>query len=145
MAKVKLFCVLSSMLVLIAACSNPPTTTNNAAPPRNTTNANAPAATPAAATPMAAASGKDLYAKNCANCHKETGTGGEVVIEGKKLKPDNLTSDKIKGFSDEKIIGYVTNGVEDEGMPAFKDKLSADEIKAVVAYVRSDLQKMPAK
>jgi mono/diheme cytochrome c family protein len=145
MAKVKLFCVLSSMLVLIAACSNPPTTTNNAAPPRNTTTANAPAATPAAATPMAAASGKDLYAKNCANCHKETGTGGEVVIEGKKIKPDNLTSDKIKGFSDEKIIGYVTNGVEDEGMPAFKDKLSADEIKAVVAYVRSDLQKMPAK
>lgn len=144
MAKVKLFCVLSSILLMIAACADQSTTSNqksDAVPPRNTTNAG----TPAAATPAAVATGKDLFAKNCANCHKDDGTGGKVVIEGKTLNPDNLTSDKIKGFSDEKIIGYVTNGVEDEGMPAFKDKLEPDEIKTVVAYVRSDIQKMPAK
>ena len=135
--------------MLIAACSNQTATSNqkpDAVPPQNTANANAPAATPAnAATPAAVASGKELYTKNCAKCHKDEGTGGDVVIEGKKLEPDDLTSAKIKAFSDEKIIGYVTNGVEDEGMPAFKNKLSPEEIKLVVAYVRSDLQKMPAK
>ncbi len=90
------------------------------------------------------ASGKKLYADNCATCHKESGTGGEVVIEGKKLNPDDLTSAKIKGFSDEKILGYIMNGVEDEGMPAFKGKLSEGEMRDVLKYVRTEIQKMPA-
>ena len=67
---------------------------------------------------------RNVYKQNCAACHKENGTGGEIVFEGKKLKPDDLTSAKIKGFSDEKIIGYIMKGVEDEGMPAFEGKLS---------------------
>ena len=90
------------------------------------------------------ASGRKVYEINCANCHKANGTGGPVEIEGKKLNPDNLTSDKIKGFTDEKIIGYIMNGVEDEGMPAFKGKLSEGEIRDVVKYVRTEIQKMPA-
>jgi len=102
------------------------------------------------ATPLPAAtldelaSGRKVYEINCANCHKASGTGGPVEIEGKKLNPDNLTSDKIKGFTDEKIIGYIMNGVEDEGMPAFKGKLSEGEIRDVVKYVRTEIQKMPA-
>lgn len=101
-------------------------------------------------TPLPAASideltsGRTIYAANCAICHKDNGTGGEVVIEGKKLKPDDLTSAKIKGFSDGKIIGYIVNGVEDEGMPSFKDKLSEGEMRDVVKFIRSELQKMPA-
>ena len=39
-------------------------------------------------------------------------------------------------MTDEKLIGYVTNGVVDEGMPAFKGKLTDDEIKMAVAHVR---------
>jgi len=90
------------------------------------------------------ASGRKVYEINCANCHKADGTGGPVEIEGKKLNPDNLTSDKIKGFTDEKIIGYIMNGVEDEGMPAFKGKLSEGEMRDVVKFVRTEIQKMPA-
>lgn len=107
------------------------------------TNANAPA-TPAAAWPKPTidelASGKKTFEQNCAICHKTDGTGGKIEIEGKKLNPDNLTSGKIKGFSDEKIIGYILNGVEDEGMPAFKDKLSEGEIRDVVKYIRKQFQ-----
>ena len=111
----------------------------------NSTNASTPANKPLpAATIDELASGRKVYSDNCMGCHKENGAGGEVVIEGKKLNPDDLTSAKIKGFSDEKILGYIMNGVEDEGMPAFKGKLSEGEMRDVVKYVRVQLQKMPA-
>ncbi len=111
----------------------------------NTTNSTTPVRSPIpAATIDELASGRKIYATSCQNCHKEDGTGGPMDIEGKKIDPDDLTSAKIKGFSDEKILGYVMNGVEDEGMPAFKDKLSPGEMRDVVEYVRVELQKMPA-
>jgi mono/diheme cytochrome c family protein len=112
----------------------------------NSVNTSGPAQSPLpAATIDELASGRKVYADNCMACHKENGKGGEVVIEGKKLNPDDLSSAKIKGFSDEKIIGYIMNGVEDEGMPSFKNKLSEGEMRDVVKYVRAEIQKMPAK
>ena len=83
------------------------------------------------------ASGRKVFEQNCAICHKANGTGGKVVIEGKQLDPDDLTSDKIKSFSDEKIVKYILNGVIDEGMPAFKDKLSEGEIRDVLKHMRT--------
>ena len=107
------------------------------------------AATPHTPLPAATidelASGRKLYADNCQICHKENGTGGEVEFEGKKLNPDDLSSAKIKGFSDEKIIGYIKNGIEEDGMPAFEGKLSEAEMRDVVKYVRTEIQKMPAQ
>ena len=89
------------------------------------------------------AQGRKIYMDNCAACHKENGKGGKVTIEGKTINPDDLTSEKIKKFTDEKIYGYVLNGIEDEGMPAFKDKLSEAEIREVVRFVRAEIQKVP--
>ncbi len=90
------------------------------------------------------ASGRTLYASNCANCHKENGTGGEVVVEGRKMKPDDLTTAKIKGFSDDKIIGFMMNGIQDEGMPALKGKISEGEMRDIVKFIRVELQKAPS-
>lgn len=133
--------VLGSFAIVSCAGENKPSNVASNKP----SNSNAAAATPLpAATIDEVASGKKVYEMNCLNCHRADGTGGPVEIEGKKLKPDNLTSDKIKGFSDEKIIGYIMNGVEDEGMPAFKGRLSEGEIRDVVKYVRTEIQKMPA-
>lgn len=97
-------------------------------------------------TPLPAAtideigSGKKAYETNCMICHRADGTGGKVSIEGRNLNVENLTSNKVKGFSDEKIIGYVMNGIEDDGMPAFKGKLSEGEMRDLVKYIRSELQ-----
>ena len=111
----------------------------------NSVNTSGPAQTPLpSATVDELASGRKIYATSCSACHKENGTGGEVEIEGKKLKPDDLTSAKIKGFSDDKILGYIMNGVPDEGMPAFKGKLSEAEMRDVLKFVRTEIQKMPA-
>ncbi len=85
-------------------------------------------------------SGKEIYATNCMICHKDTGKGGKVTIEGKNLNVDDLTSANLVKKSDDKMFGYISDGAPDDGMPAFADKLRPDEIKSVIAHVRT-LQK----
>jgi mono/diheme cytochrome c family protein len=103
----------------------------------NSATANAPKTPPVpAATIDELASGRKVYETNCMICHRADGTGGRVSIEGRNLNVENLTAVKIKNFSDEKIIGYIMNGVEDEGMPAFKGKLSEGELRDVVKHIR---------
>jgi len=103
-----------------------------------------PATTPlASATLDELASGRRIYEASCAGCHKDDGSGGRMDIDGKKINPEDLTEDKFRKMSDEKILGYIMNGVEDEGMPAFKGRLSAGEMRDVVKYIRTQIQKMP--
>ncbi len=134
--------IVSLIIVLVlvwsfSACGDTqPTVSNNTAKPAST-------ALPTA-TVDELARGRKLYSDNCAVCHKESGTGGKIEIEGKNLNVDDLTSEKIKAFADDKIIGYIYNGVPDEGMPAFKDELSEPEIREVVRFVRIGIQKLPA-
>ena len=91
--------------------------------------------------PDMAATGRDLFKKNCAACHKESGKGGKMEFEGKSINPDDLTGDKIKHLSDQKLFEYITDGVPDEGMPSFKGKLKEPEIREIVKYIRAGLQK----
>jgi len=86
------------------------------------------------------ASTKKIYTEKCASCHKEDGTGGKVEIDGTTLNAEDFTEDKMKNMSDAKYIGYIENGVPDEGMPAFKGKLTDDEIKNLVKLIRSEFQ-----
>src|SRR5687767_5954559 len=113
---------LTATVFFIAACGQTATNINVAKTPANVTT------TPAQPRPSVdeATMAKELYATNCMICHKETGKGGKVTVEGKTINPEDLTKDKFKTATDDKLIGYVTNGIEDEGMPAFKDKLNAD-------------------
>ncbi len=135
-------CILSLAAALFAVACDPSTpapgsatTSNTSAPITNTT-----------AVPVQSAAGdglvmaKELYAMNCMICHKESGKGGKITIEGKTIEPDDLTKDSLKKAPDEKLIGYVTNGIPDEGMPSFMDKLTPEEIKSVISHVR-ELQK----
>jgi mono/diheme cytochrome c family protein len=79
----------------------------------------------------------DLYEKNCMICHKDTGKGGKVTIEGKTLNPSDLTSARMKARTDEKLLEGIKEGVPDEGMPAFKTKLADEQIKSIVQYIRN--------
>ena len=78
----------------------------------------------------------DLYAKNCMICHRDTGKGGKVTIEGKTLNPIDLTSAKVRARSDNKLLAQIKEGAPDDGMPAFKTKLSDDEIKQIIQHIR---------
>lgn len=144
MKNIKIGLVLSAFALFIFACNqaaNTNNTANNAA--NNSANNSKPVANNNNQTnaPMdEAALGATTYKQFCANCHKEDGTGGKVTIEGKTINAENLTTDKMKNMSDEKYVGYIENGIPDEGMPAFKGRLTDDKIKAVIKHIRTNLQ-----
>ena len=78
--------------------------------------------------PSASAPGAAIYADNCASCHGGDGNGGV----GPQLS-DGAVVDAFPNEADQ--VRVVTNGRG--GMPAFADRLSAEEIDQVVAYTRS--------
>jgi mono/diheme cytochrome c family protein len=93
----------------------------------------------------AVAAGGKLYAENCASCHGKTGDGdGEA---GKSLTPSPaLLSFLIERpiSVDPYLLWTISEGGKQFGtdMPAFKDKLSRDEIWKVVAYMRAGFPKV---
>ena len=87
------------------------------------------------------ASGRNIYKEQCVKCHKDDGTGGKVEIEGKTLDAEDFTTEKMVKHPDEEYIEHITDGVEDEGMPSFKDILSTEEMKEVIRFIRKEFQK----
>ncbi len=85
------------------------------------------------ATPLFAADGAALYKANCNTCHGPTGAGDTPA--GKMMKAKPLGSAEVQKLTDAEITASVTNGKGK--MPAFGKKLSADDIKALVVYVRT--------
>lgn len=138
MIKTKIIlCGIAAALSLNAACGQAGQPSSNSAG-SNTANSSATPKPAESVKPpeVAVKTGKDLYSIHCMTCHKDSGKGGKVTVEGKTLNPDDLTSANMKAKSDEKLYAYVADGIEDEGMPAFKDKLTPEEIKTVVAHMR---------
>ncbi len=81
---------------------------------------------------VAIINGGEIYKMNCAECHGGIGEGakkGISLLKGHALK-----------HTEKEYIEQVMDG-EDKKMPAFKGKLSAEQIAAVVKFVREDLQK----
>jgi mono/diheme cytochrome c family protein len=113
---------------------------NNSAAANSSTNSGAAASGARSDAETASAGAVKLYGDSCAGCHKEDGKGGKMTVEGKTIDPDDLTSAKMAGKTDDQLYKYIANGIPDEGMPAFKDKLSDAEIKSLVAHIR-ELQK----
>ena len=93
----------------------------------------------ASAMSVRAADAKENWTKYCAQCHGPDGTANTPM--GKKLNAKNLTDPKVQAaFTDAKAATSIKEGVKENGkvtMKAFGDKLGDDEVKALVAYVRS--------
>jgi mono/diheme cytochrome c family protein len=79
------------------------------------------------------------WSQHCASCHGKDGSGNTTM--GKKLSVKDYTTAKVQAeFTDAKAAQIIKDGVSEGGktkMKAFKEKLSDDEVKALVAYVRS--------
>ena len=74
------------------------------------------------------------YTAKCAKCH---GPDGKGVEKYKKQGVKDFTDAKWqKSRTDAQFTASITNGKGDV-MPAFKGKISPDEIKALVAHVRA--------
>jgi mono/diheme cytochrome c family protein len=80
-----------------------------------------------------------IWDTNCTACHGKDGKGSTMM--GRKLDIKDLTDAKIQASFDDALAskmikeGVTVNGTEK--MKAFGDKLSDDDIKALVAQVRS--------
>jgi mono/diheme cytochrome c family protein len=86
-----------------------------------------------------AADPKENWTKYCAQCHGPDGSANTPM--GKKLNAKNLTDAKTQsGFTDAEAAKAIKEGVKENGkvaMKAFGDKLSDDDVQALVKYVRS--------
>ena len=91
-------------------------------------------------SPMARAAAADSWKQHCASCHGADGTGQTKM--GHKLGVKDLTDAAYqKGFTDDQIAKNLKDGETGADgkvkMKPFGDKLAADDIKALVAYVRA--------
>ena len=90
----------------------------------------------AAATSAYAADAKDNWTKSCAMCHGADGKGKSAM----KTK-DYTTADVQSAVTDDAAFKAIKEGFTTaEGkkvMKPFADKMSDDDIKALVAYMRT--------
>jgi mono/diheme cytochrome c family protein len=88
---------------------------------------------------LRAADAKANWDANCAQCHGKSGAADTKM--GKQLNAKDLTDPKVQAaFSDAKATKSIKEGVKENGkttMKAFAGKLTDDEVKALVAYVRT--------
>jgi mono/diheme cytochrome c family protein len=93
---------------------------------------------PVAADATSIAAGKQLYDKQCAGCHGDSGKGDGSMGEELNPKPANLAdADWKHGSSDGEIFTVIRDGVKNTGMKPYSRKLTTHQIWDVVNYVRS--------
>ena len=76
--------------------------------------------------------GDAVFKRKCQVCHGPDGSGGTVM--GKRLGAKDLKSDEVQKQTDAQLTSVIKNGKEK--MKGFEGKVSDDDIKALVAYVR---------
>jgi mono/diheme cytochrome c family protein len=113
-----------AIALFAAGCTETATPTN--------TSSSRPAGSPAAPAATASvdefATARANYKKNCEGCHGPEATGGLVKVDNKQIKVPSLKA------------GHAIKHTDEEEMPAFKDKMSAQEIAEMVRFVRKEFQ-----
>ena len=86
-----------------------------------------------------AADAKENWENNCAKCHGPDGAGKTKM--GQKSGVKDYTDAKVQAeMKDDEMFARTRDGLKDGGkdkMPAYKDKLSEQELKDLVAFVRA--------
>ena len=74
-----------------------------------------------------------LFETNCASCHGAKGDGDTMI--GKQLQASDLRSPEIQKKTDAELTASILNGKNNK-MPPFASKLKAEQIAALLKYVR---------
>ncbi|HXG59044.1 MAG TPA: cytochrome c [Thermoanaerobaculia bacterium] len=85
-----------------------------------------------ATVPAIAADAAATYKAKCAACHGPDGSGQTAM--GKKMQLRDLGSPEVQKQTDKELTALITDGKGK--MPAYKDKLSSEEITALVGFIR---------
>jgi mono/diheme cytochrome c family protein len=81
--------------------------------------------------------GEQLYVRNCAVCHGDTGSGAVWTQSSLNPPPRNFTAALRDVLTRERMITSVTYGRPGTAMMSFRKRLSPDEIETVVDYIRA--------
>lgn len=81
----------------------------------------------------AADEGADLFSAKCAACHGKAGDAESAMAKKMNIKP--LSSAEVQKKSDADLTNIISKGKEK--MPSYEGKLSPDQIKSLVAYIRT--------
>ncbi|HXG59043.1 MAG TPA: cytochrome c [Thermoanaerobaculia bacterium] len=87
----------------------------------------------AAVPSFAASDGAALFKSKCAVCHGEDGSGNTKMGKTMKLRP--LGSPEVQKQTDKELYAWTAEGKGK--MPAYKNKLSEEDINALVAFMRT--------
>jgi|SRR5690242_12651847 cytochrome c6 len=74
----------------------------------------------------------NTFKGNCASCHGADGAGTAL---GKTMQAPDLRSEEVQKLPDSELVTVISEGKNN--MPPFKQTFSADQIRALVKYVRS--------
>jgi cytochrome c6 len=83
--------------------------------------------------PAEAQDGAALYKTKCAACHGAAGKGDTAVGKANKIR--DLSSADVQQQSDADLTTVITSGKGK--MPAYGKSLKPDQVKDLVAYIRS--------
>jgi cytochrome c6 len=90
------------------------------------------AASLASSSAMAQQDAAGLYKSKCAACHGADGTGNTAV--GKSMKIRDSHSPDVQKETDAQLTEMISSGKG--AMPAYKGKITDEQIKQLVAYIR---------
>lgn len=81
--------------------------------------------------------GAKIYARNCSVCHGDDGRGAVWASTSLRVRPRDFTSEQAAtDLSRKRMIQSATYGRADTPMPGFTTQLSAQQIEAVVDFIR---------
>jgi len=90
---------------------------------------------------LSAADAVEAFESNCASCHGKDGVG--ATRAGRTAGVEDFTDPAYQAkFTDEEAIARIKEGLTDEKtgkerMKSYSDKLTEEEMVAVVAYIRA--------
>ncbi len=81
--------------------------------------------------------GREIYQTHCLECHRASGQGDGGQATTLMPPPGNLVSEAIAMKTDDELFTVITEGMPGTPMPGWKDQLSLDDRRNVLAYIRS--------
>jgi mono/diheme cytochrome c family protein len=89
--------------------------------------------------PTVIAGGRRLYEANCAACHGIAGNGDGTRAPYLDFRPPAFSAPTLKRALAENpdyVYWWISEGVTETPMPAFKDQLDPNDRWAIIAYLR---------
>ena len=88
--------------------------------------------------------GRAIYERHCLTCHGQEGRGDGERALSLSPRPGNLVSAHTSAKTDEDLLKIIANGRPRTAMTGWKDRLSDEEQRAVLAYLRSLIRFSPS-